>query len=483
MTETYSLEDKISNIRKAIRNLTGDTFSNYHRDFQPTLLKRIDSDSSRNTQQSLENFLEEKYEEDRIRANSKSPLDCVTEHTFDYTKDDENISRTTFKYPSNKIITSFTSEDIKDVSSLKFNDGKENYELSVLLDHERENVRKLESRIMKKDEIISNMNTRQIYLTNEINDLKKKANDDMGIEEYKSLVSALQDKVDKYSSQIMFLQNTANKNLATPEFKLGSNEELQNKVYLLEKQNYELMDKCSEINTLNSKCKQTTQAINELSHTLELKEREIFDLVQENKEITSKLNEIQSIKKDSRQEFREFKLKEEITRLKEANQSLSSKISSKTHQKSAECLKPRKRSCSSHKTMSEITSILKCSTSDIITTLKKLKGSEKLEIRLEKLMKDLSPQNANLTPKHIWKCLRKVIEDYLAIKKRGETDIILNKLVTFVGVRQSDLYDEIKRICEEKKSMNSLVEKIKKMLCLSPHAAIREIEDTIDEKV
>ena len=133
--------------------------------------------------------------------------------------------------------------------------------------------------------------------------------------------------------------------------------------------------------------------------------------------------------------------------------------------------------------MSEITSILKCSTSDIITTLKKLKGSEKLEIRLEKLMKDLSPQNTNLTPKHIWKCLRKVIEDYLAIKKRGETDTILNKLVTFVGVRQSDLYDEIKRICEEKKSMNSLVEKIKKMLCLSPHAAIREIEDTIDEKV
>ena len=112
-------------------------------------------------------------------------MDCVTEHTFDYTKDDENISRTTFKYPSNKIITSFASEDIKDVSSLKFNDGKENYELSVLLDHERENVRKLESRIMKKDEIISNMNNRQIYLTNEINELKKKANYDMGIEEYK----------------------------------------------------------------------------------------------------------------------------------------------------------------------------------------------------------------------------------------------------------------------------------------------------------
>ena len=479
MTETYSLEDKISNIRKAIRNLTGDTFPNSHRDFQPTLLKKIDSDSSRNTQQSLENFLEEKYEEDRRAFNSKSPLGCVTEQTFDYTKDDEKISRTAFKYPSNKIITSFASEDIKDVSSLKFNDGKENYELSVLLDHERENVRKLESRIMKKDEIISNMNNRQIFLTNEINELKKKGSYDQGIEEYKHMVSALQDKVEKYSSQIMFLQISANRSSNTPEFKLGSNEELQNRIYLLEKQNSELMNKCSELSTLNMKIKPT----NELRHTLELKERQILELIQEKKEINSKLNEIQSIKKDSRQEFREFKLKEEIARLKEVNETLTTKISSKSYQKSAENLMPKKRSCSPHNTINEIALILKCSTSDIVSKLKKLKGSEKLEMRLEKLMKDLSPQNVNLTTKQIWKCLRKVIEDYLAVKKRGDSGAIVNKLVAFVGVRHTDLYDEIKGICEERKSMSSLVEKIKKMLCLSPHAALREIEDTIDEKV
>ena len=400
MIEAYSLEDKISNIRKAIRNLTGESISNYEKEFQPTLLKKIDSDSSRNTQMSLEKFLEEKFEEDQLKENIKMPLENATEHTFDHTKDDENISRTSFKYPnSNKNIASFASDEIKDFPSIKFHDGKENYETSLLLEYERENVRKLESRVIKKDEIINNMNARQIMLSNEINDLKQSGCDTQ-IEEYKGLINNLQEKVEKYSNQIFFLQNQATRNISTLDFRSGY-EDLQSKLINLERKNAELLGKQNELTALSLKSKQDIQIIKELKCTIEKKDKQIFEILQENKELQTRINELQELKKDSRQEYREFKLKEDINRLKKANEELSKGISAKVHQKSLESIRPRKRSCSSHQTMNEICAILRCSNSEIIQKLKKLKSSEKLEKRIETLVKDLSPQNTNLTPKHI----------------------------------------------------------------------------------
>jgi hypothetical protein len=478
MTEAHSLEDKISNIRKAIRNLTGEAELEYGKDLQPSLLKNIDSGSSRDSQKSLEQFLEEKYEQERVKTY-KSPVDCASYPGFDYTKDEENFSRTSFKYMNNKASNSFGSDEIKDYSSLKLPEPKENSELSYLLEHERENIRKLELRISKKDEIISNMNTRQINLTNEINELYKKHGCEQQIEEYKSLVGSLQEKIEKYSNQIAFMQSQS-RNPVTPEFKISQLEDFQHKIINLERQNAELLARQNEFNILSLKSKQDTQLITDLNYQIDKKDREIFELSHKNKELLSKITEIQNFHKDSRQEFREFKLKEEINRLKQANDQISEKIAGSRPRNNS---KTRERSCSSSNLLSELFNTLKCSKSNVLSTIKKLKNSEKLEIRLEKLIKDLSPKNTELNCKYIWKYIRKVIEEYIVIKKKTENDPTLNKISAILGVSPSGAFDEVKKILEEKKTMAAVVDKIKKMLCLGPHAALREIEDTIDEKV
>lgn len=479
MSDIYSLEDKISNIRKVVRNLTGDTFSNYEKDFRPALLKKIDSDSSRNTQKSLENFLEEKYQEDKVKVYTHPPIESVAEHTLDYSKEDKNYSRYSFKGPySNKILTSFTSDDMKDLSSLKMHD-KENSDLNSLLELERENVRKLELRIIKKDEIIQNMNERQIALTNEIELLRIKGHEGQ-VEEYKNTINILQEKVEKYLSQINYLQSQQGRNTATPDFKKAQIEDLQNKILILERKNSELLSNQHDFVTINSKFKQDQLIASDLKYQLERKDKQVVELMQENKNLQINLTELQSLKKDSRQDFREFKLKEEIQRLKFENEKLAEKPqNSKVPRDSS---KPRRRSCSSNIILSEVSNYLKCPSSEIISRVKQLKHSEKLEIRLGKLLKDLSPQTAKLSTKQIWKCIRKVIEEYLLLKKRLETEPTV-KISQLLGVKDSDVFNEVKRICEEKRNMNSLVEKIKKMLCLNPHAALREVEDTIDEKV
>ena len=480
MTDVYSLGDKIYNIRKAIRNLTGDTSSPYESELHSSTIKITKSDPLKHTQGSLENFLEEKYEEDQ-KYNRKNLLHSVVDHTIDYTKDEESISRTSFKYPNNQIL-SFASDEIKDYSGIKFQDGKENFELAALLENERENVKKLENRILKKDEIINNMHLRQNNLSVEISELKKKNSSDTQIEEYKAIITNLQEKIEKYSDQILYLQTQSNRFSGTPDFKASYIEELQAKISHLEKQNEELVQSKNEYMTINSKQRQDSQILQDLKYSIERKDREIFEILEKNKELQIQLSDFQNAKKDSRQEFREFKLKEEITRLKQENDEINQKILS-AQQKTEESTKQRKRSCSSNNALSEISKILKCSNSEIIPKLKKLKKSEKLEKRLEKLIKDLSPKNAILTTKHIWKCIRKLIEEYLVIKKKTNDENISEKLSALLGVNHKELYEEVKKICEERKNTGKLVEKIKKMLCLSPHAALREVEDTIDEKV
>ncbi|OMJ92963.1 hypothetical protein SteCoe_4184 [Stentor coeruleus] len=508
MTDTYSLEDKISNIRNAIRNLTGDT---YEKEYQ--YLSKSDIENKKLDPKSLEVYLEARYEDEQSKVYTRSPFDNQTKYNFDYSRDDRNISRTSFQGPhSNKIITSFTSEEIKDMSSFKFNEGKENSELGLLLEHEKENVKKLEQRIVKKDEIITSMNIRQASLTEEIAQLKKNSCYAQN-EEYKSIISSLQEKLEKYSTQITFLQSQVQRNSSTPDFKKSQTDELHNRISLLERQNTELIANNNELSSFTSRWKQDQALITDLRYQLENKDKQITELVQENKELAYRLNDIINTKKDSRQEFREFKLKEEITRLKQINTDLTEKAtrytprdiekdrpksrkrscsSNKVTEKATRYTprdiekdrpKSRKRSCSSNKVITDITNCLQCTSSEIIFKIHKLRRCEKLQKRLEQLLKDLSPNNTVLNTKQIWKCIRKIIEEYLVIKKKLEGGDLLYKIAELLGVSEADSYEEVMKICEEKKMVNALMAKIKKMLCLSPHAALREVEDTIDEKV
>jgi DNA repair exonuclease SbcCD ATPase subunit len=502
MTDIYSLEDKISNIRKVVRNLTGDNYSTF--DYKPSLLKEIDSNSSRSLRNSLENYLENKYEDAENYASrpyqSRVP-DFPTNPTLDYSKD-EKPSSSSFKGPfSNKIMTSFLSDEF---SSLKFNE-KEASDLGALLDHEKENSKRLEQRLLQKDEIISAMNQRQSALTEELAGLRRSSQYQQ-IEEYKVMISNLQEKLEKYSNQVTFLQNRT-----TPEFKKNFDEEFSVKVASLERQLKDQEELIQDLHNKNSRIKQDQIFIADLKAQIEKKDRNLAEVVNENKEINARLSEVS--KKDPRQDFREFKLKEEVTRLKLVNEELFEKFkrieseSSKTRifksrdvsveptknysnergRRTRQDKTPenRKRSCSYHKTLNEITQLLHCSSSEILVKIKKLKRSQKLEEKLTQLISDLTlPMNngnGEMTTKHIWKCITKLVEEYLNIKKseNGSSD----KIAKLLGVRTTDTLDEVKRLVDEKRNMSNLVEKIKKMLCLKPSAPLREVEDTIDEKV
>lgn len=546
MTDIYSLEDKISNIRKVVRNLTGDNFSTF--DYKPSLLKEINSNSSRSLRNSLENFLEGKLEE----TNPSKPMQVYENppsHTFDYSKDNK-YSNNSFKGPySHKIMTSFLSDEF---SSLKFNE-KENSDIGILLEHERENIKKLEQRLLQKDEIIASMNSRQAALADELAALKRTGSV-QEVEEYKVLVHNLQDKLEKYANQVNFLQNRALMD--------GKDEEVFVKMAGLQRQLREQEGVFDEVRALEFRMKQDQVLISDLKYQIEKKDKHLVEVLNENKELLAKLNELNSAKKDPRQDFREFKLKEEVTRLKQVNEELFEKFrrieseagfkrsmnreeasidphnnshshihklitpqdqnpdsqvrgrtqhpstedqsrvqnkssNDRTH-KAAETSnernqrrshsnphehneKHRQRSRSHRRAFGEILKTLRCSSSEVIDKIKTLKRSQQLKERLAKLISDLTYARPDISNKDIWTCIRKLVEDYVVIKKaEGNNNAKIAKLL---GVSEIQAFGEVRKIMDERKNMNQLVNKIKKMLCLSPTAPLREVEDTIDEKV
>ena len=547
MTDIYSLEDKISNIRKVVRNLTGDNFSTF--DYKPSLLQEINSNSSRSLRNSLENFLEGKIEEAKPSRPAQA-YENPPSHTFDYSKDNK-YSNNSFKGPySHKIMTSFLSDEF---SSLKFNE-KENSDLGLLLEHERENIKKLEQRLMQKDEIIASMNSRQAALADELAALKRTGSV-QEVEEYKVLVGTLQDKLEKYANQVNFLQNRALMD--------GKDEEVFVKMAGLQRQLREQEGLFDEVRALEFRMKQDQVLISDLKYQIEKKDKHLVEVINENKELLAKLNELNSAKKDPRQDFREFKLKEEVTRLKQVNEELFEKFrkieseagfkrsihkeepsiephnyshshihklinpqdqnpdsqtrgrqatnpedQNRVHNKSSndrthkgnealneknqkrshsnphehnEKHEHRQRSRSHRRAFGEIVKILQCSSSEVIDRIKTLKRSQQLKERLAKLISDLTYARPDISNKDIWTCIRKLVEDYVVIKKaEGSNNAKIAKLL---GVSEAQAFNEVRRVVDEKKNMNQLVNKIKKMLCLSPSAPLREVEDTIDEKV
>ncbi|OMJ76059.1 hypothetical protein SteCoe_24664 [Stentor coeruleus] len=269
------------------------------------------------------------------------------------------------------------------------------------------------------------------------------------------------------------------------EIKKSQIDELINRINSLERQNAELLSNNNELTLFANHLKQDQGLNIDLRFQLEKKDKQIYDLIQENKELAFMLNEASNSKKDPNQDYREHKLKEEIARLKHINIELTEKstIPHRPKEIERERSKSRKRSCSSNKIITSISNYLKCQNSDIMPRLHKLKQCEKLQIRLEQLLKVLAPQNTMISTKDIWKYIRKVIEEYLVIKKKLDGGDFTRKIALMLGINEADSYEEVRKICEERKNVNTLISKIKKMLSLSPHATLREVEDTIDEKL
>lgn len=145
--------------------------------------------------------------------------------------------------------------------------------------------------------------------------------------------------------------------------------------------------------------------------------------------------------------------------------------------------------------LAELLSILKLNNiQEIINEVKTLKKKPKpsnLEERLGKMVKDLSPEGTfNLcpTPQQCWKWVRRVVEDYLKIKKDLEKEDknreVINKLIKISGVENSSqLYKKISTLVEENQSNQALKDKISQILQSDQNALLKDFQQQIDELI
>lgn len=124
-----------------------------------------------------------------------------------------------------------------------------------------------------------------------------------------------------------------------------------------------------------------------------------------------------------------------------------------------------------------------------VKKLKKLSKSGDLEEKLEKLVKELSPEGTfhpSPSPQQVWKWVRRVIEEYIELKKNFEREeknrIIINRLLGALGiVDSSEIINEVNSIIGENHANASLLRKIDMILEDDPKALLVDFKYLINE--
>lgn len=94
----YNLEEKISSIKSTLEDLGRGSIGSFDSSRNPSLLRRLDSVSSFNSEQSIDQFLTQQRERDSRRV--EDPLPDVTEKTMDYSYQEEDRPLATQKWES-----------------------------------------------------------------------------------------------------------------------------------------------------------------------------------------------------------------------------------------------------------------------------------------------------------------------------------------------------------------------------------------------
>lgn len=94
----YNLEEKITSIKSTLEDLGRGSFGSLESSRNPSLLRRLDSVSSFNSEQSIDQFLSQQRERDSRRV--EDPLPDVTEKTMDYSYQEEDRPLATQKWES-----------------------------------------------------------------------------------------------------------------------------------------------------------------------------------------------------------------------------------------------------------------------------------------------------------------------------------------------------------------------------------------------
>jgi hypothetical protein len=129
---------------------------------------------------------------------------------------------------------------------------------------------------------------------------------------------------------------------------------------------------------------------------------------------------------------------------------------------------------------------------DILAVVKRLKKKAKgsdLEEKLGRLVKDLSPEGSfhpMPSPQQSWKWIRRVVEEYLALKKDLEREeknkAIVNRLMGALGIVDSGMIGkEVARLIGESHANRALREKISLVVERDPRTLLKDFKHLADE--
>ncbi|CAG9331196.1 unnamed protein product [Blepharisma stoltei] len=450
--DRYQIEDKVSSIRKAISELSpsGQEFG-FESSFRPSLFNRIDSASSFNTERSLDRFLEERFEEDSHRVDVRSSLAPVEEKSLDYSREERPLIRSPAAFNRNHENMTKSFEELRQgspsfKSSFKTNEyhgftskKDDSWENSILLEMEKENSIKLEGKVIEKDRIIDELTQKNSRLQREVDEYRTKMNlirnekeSDAGyqikkIDDLQARLEACEIKnmrLQEQSSNFQVQMNVKDQQIKRLEFeknqiernddqKIQRLEEAERKINGLVKERANLINENENLRfQLESNEKQTITSksivldlqreVSRLSAVRDAREEEI-------KGLRSELDRAAILRKEDAQ-----RLEEEVRSVLKKKRDLESEISDWV-KKGISNLKAALGNQKPENAAQILT---------IIRELKEYKNHKKLIQRLSKLIKECSPPGTfyiEPNSKQIWKWVRRLMEDYLVLKKRASS--------------------------------------------------------------
>lgn len=379
---------------------------------------------------------------------------------------------------------------------------------SDLLSSQQEKIQKLESILIHKEAAIDELKHQKFQLSREIDELIDRIkNQDLQREnEKKAYLNKIEEHKYREAENEQLIKNIQ--------------QELESSVQQREsyKLKYKSLPVAEDFDHLLSESKSLKSQVEILSQ--EKKQLEL--------EVTSK--------KDTKHEFIIFKLQEQIKQLQEENENLTMSLNTRPTFKELkdrdyviselkEKIRTRpSRSRSTSQTrdqnrqsivkdrelhnlplgelpsvptmnvlLTELLNMLKVNSfHEIVPKVREIKKRSKssdLEIRIAKMVKDLSPHGTfhpSPTPQQSWKWVRKVVEEYLALKRDLEKEeknrVIVNRLLGALGViESSQIIKEVNILIGESHANKALREKIDLILESDPDALLKDFKYLVNE--
>lgn len=548
------LEDTLNNIRLAIEKLSPSSNQTGHtKSLVPALFTHdgLNSSVSSESRFTVESSESENSSETHLYYSLSKAIESPVQTTHNYFHTNETLK-------SSRSASELTSP------RFKLENKKENWELSMLLEYEKEKTLKLDRKIEETENLYEELNQKNQLLTKNLFDARESLTRLQN--EQESYDIQHEKKISSLKSQFLNLENNYNNllkqlnakdqqirnleleklnNERSEDEKIRKMEEFEREITRLIREKSKFSKDTEELQhtvtaqdrqiiSLKSSLSDLQREISRKSSEKNIKETEIRGLLEDKdrslsnlkREMARKEEEIQSLLKhnrssdeelhmlklkgleDQNNDFSILKLKEKINTLTKDNENLTMQIN-QTRQRKLEEISDVNRNKSPKRSSPKRPSKLNkenpdgsvvsdiliqlnlASASEIMPAIRQIQASHadlKLIKRLSQLVKTCSPPGVfhpEPSAKQLWKWIRRLMEDYAALKKQTSHDAykpLISRLTGFLRANDSsDLLTQLNNVLADYHSMQLLLDKIAVKLRLSPNSTLRQIEAQIDE--